>query len=116
MKIFALWSMWILAGGTTSFIAVIGDSDIWVKAVTFLCGLLTILFSLTFAAMLKHFSAHSNSLDKYRVSSECELMRKECQTSLGLKLDAISGQLQKLDEKVHSHPSQNKEGMASPAS
>jgi hypothetical protein len=101
VKVMMIQLGWMSSGVGAIFVASAnpsGDqSALLIKAVTFLCGVLTILFSLTFGSLLRHFAAHSAEREKlfsvlvdYRTGENCDALREGCQGALAAKLDGLS--------------------------
>lgn len=92
---------WMALGIGTSVLAVEDKSSSGlVQIVTFLCGLLSVLFSIMCAGLLKHLSDHSKfredvtkALEGYRQVKDCVLVHGDHET-----LTALVDEMQKLRE------------------
>lgn len=94
---FAIRTGWFLTGLGTCSVGILAEStSVLTQVVVFLCGILSVLFSLTFGALLKHLSSHEEyrkSMDSllkdYRTHAQCEEQHKKDDQYLHLRLKSV---------------------------
>jgi hypothetical protein len=94
MKAMIIKTMWFCSGGVTCMLGLSMDTDVLLKIIVTLCGLLTVLFSLTFGTILKHISNHNQEkyeiLKEFRTVKECEALHRSILDVVNVKLEAMA--------------------------
>ena len=69
--------LWVSCGlGSIAVATVANTEDFWVKIVTFLCGVLTLLMSVLFASYIKHISSHAKERESLVKDKDCDDRRQ----------------------------------------
>lgn len=64
-------TLWVGCGIGNIILAAIDTEAFWVRIVTFLCGVLTLLMSVLFASYIKHLVSHSKDRDDFVKDNDC---------------------------------------------
>jgi len=63
--------------------------DTLLKIVVFLCGLISLIVSITFGGLLKHLHQHNKTFEEFRTKNECNTMHEASIEVSNAKLEAI---------------------------
>lgn len=65
------------------------SEDAWLKIVVCLCGIISLILSITLGGLLKHLHQHNETLKGFRTKEECETMHRTTIEIFEVKMDAI---------------------------
>jgi len=88
----------MIAGGTAPIDA------IWIKVFTVLCGIITIIISVTFTTLIMHIASHSKEADKYRkvVEEDIDRQAELCELKFENKFSKLEQMLKMIHDKICS--------------
>ena len=70
--------------------------DTLLKIVVVLCGLISLILSITFGTLLKHLHQHNQAFLDLRSKEECRVLHESMKTVFDTKLDALHDSIKNL--------------------
>lgn len=97
--IWILQSMGVIAVGAV-------QEETWLKILVCLCGVISLILSVTFATLIKHLQGHNDSqkalqdqLKELRSKVECEAMHESTVEIMTAKFENVGGKFESIDGK-----------------
>jgi hypothetical protein len=74
--------------------------DSLLKIIVFLCGIISLILSITLGGLLKHLHQHGEAFKDFRTKTECTAMHKSTIEIFEAKLDTVNNSIENLCKTV----------------
>jgi len=96
--------IWMIESILVSATGFVIEDLLW-KIIVVLCGLISLILSITLGGLLKHLHSHNETFKSFRTKEECIMIHKSAIEILDMKLDAVHGSVKSLTKLLQDNGS-----------